>query len=83
MNHIQLHNELSDVFQQLKNGKINPQHARQMFYGASKLIQNSKNALYAIAMGLPCDVPLLDLKKEDIPKKTNQLHEHNEFHYET
>lgn len=73
MNHIELHNDLSDTFNKLKTGKIDPQHARQMFYGAGKMIYNAKLALYAISMGIPCDVPLLDIKKQELKNKTQQL----------
>lgn len=65
MNHIQLHEALSEDFKNLRSGKLKPQQAREIFNGAGKLIANCKNELVSIHMGFSVDVPLLGIKKED------------------
>lgn len=65
MDHIELHDELSQVLKDLKEGKTKSQFAREYFNGAGKLIANCKNELIAVSMGAKVDVPLLGLKADD------------------
>lgn len=77
MNHVELHNNLSKVLNDLVEGTAKPQFAREYFNGAGKLIANCKNELIAVSMGAKIDIPLLDIKADqagnlislkDIPK---------------
>lgn len=61
MNHVKLHNEMSKVLQDLIDGKVKPQYAREIFNGSGKLINNCKNELVAISMGAKIEVPLLEI----------------------
>lgn len=65
MNHVDLHNELSEIFKQLRSGKIKPKDANVLFNGAGKVLANCKNELFAIGMGAKIDVPLLGIKAKD------------------
>lgn len=69
MNHKQLHDALCKDFEALRQGKIKPQMAREVFNGAGKIIANCKNELVAISMGIAVDIPLFDIKKEEVPLK--------------
>lgn len=68
MNHIQLHNLLSETLTQLKKGTIDPQLAKQIFNGSGKLIQNCRNELIAAHMGIAIEVPLLEISKKESVK---------------
>lgn len=68
MNHVQLHNQMSTVLQDLLDGKTKPQFAREYFNGAGKLIANCKNELIAVSMGAKIDVPLLEISADDSGK---------------
>lgn len=61
MNHVELHNQLSQVLSDLMEGKAKPQFAREYFNGAGKLIANCKNELIAVSMGAKIEVPLLEI----------------------
>lgn len=73
MDHKELHNFLSQDFKDLRSGKLSPQKAREIFNGAGKIINNCKNELQAIAMGLNCDVPLLGIKQVEVKKNRKQI----------
>lgn len=66
MNHIELHNKMSDVLQDLLDGKVKPQFAREYFNGCGKLINNCKNELVATSMGMKVDIPLLEIDKDGV-----------------
>lgn len=68
MNHIDLHNLLSDTLTKLKKGTIDPQLAKQIFNGSGKLIQNCRNELIAAHMGIPIEIPLLQISKKESSK---------------
>ena len=68
MNHVELHNQLSNVLNDLLEGKAKPQFAREYFNGAGKLIANCKNELIAVSMGAKIDVPLLDISADETGK---------------
>lgn len=65
MNHIQLHDQMSTVLQNLLDGKAKPQFAREYFNGAGKLIANCKNELIAVNMGAKIDIPLLGISADE------------------
>lgn len=65
MNHIELHNQMSDVLKDLLDGKAKPQFAREYFNGAGKLIANCKNELIAVNMGAKIDIPLLGISADE------------------
>ena len=65
MNHIQLHNELSDTLLKLKSGEIEPKLAKEIFNGAGKLIANCRTELVAASFGIPMEIPLLEISKDD------------------
>lgn len=65
MNHVELHNNLSSVLNDLLEGKAKPQFAREYFNGAGKLIANCKNELIAVSMGAKIDVPLLGISADE------------------
>lgn len=68
MNHIQLHDQMSQVLSDLLDGKAKPQFAREYFNGAGKLIANCKNELIAVSMGAKIDVPLLSISADESGK---------------
>lgn len=68
MDHKELHKCLSEDFKALRAGKLSPQKAREIFNGAGKIINNCKNELAAISMGISVDVPLLGVKQLQIDK---------------
>lgn len=61
MNHKQLHDQMSQVLNDLVDGKNKVQFARDYFNGAGKLIANCKNELIAVSMGAKIDIPLLEI----------------------
>lgn len=65
MNHVQLHDQMSTVLQDLLDGKTKPQFAREYFNGAGKLIANCKNELIAVNMGAKIDIPLLNITADE------------------
>lgn len=65
MNHVQLHDRVSDILDKLIAGEVKPQLAREYFNGAGKLIANCKNELIAVNMGAKLDIPLLDITAND------------------
>lgn len=65
MNHVELHDKLSGVLNDLMDGKAKPQFAREYFNGAGKLIANCKNELIAVSMGAKIDVPLLEISANE------------------
>lgn len=65
MNHVELHNNLSNVLKDLMEGNAKPQFARECFNGAGKLIANCKNELIAVSMGAKIDVPLLEISADE------------------
>lgn len=65
MNHIELHNELSDTLTKLKSGDINPKLAKEIFNGAGKLIANCRNEIVLASMGVPIDIPLMGISKKE------------------
>ena len=65
MNHIELHNQMSEVLQDLLEGKAKPQFAREYFNGAGKLIANCKNELIAVSMGAKIEIPLLGISTNE------------------
>jgi hypothetical protein len=65
MDHVQLHDQMSQILKDLVDGKAKPQFAREYFNGAGKLIANCKNELIAINMGAKIEVPLLNLSAND------------------
>lgn len=79
MDHVQLHNEVSEILDRLKSGEVKPQFAREYFNGAGKLIANCKNELIAVNMGAKIDIPLLNLTAEEsgrlipLSNKTKEL----------
>lgn len=68
MDHVELHNKMSKMLNDLQEGNVKPQFAREYFNGAGKLIANCKNELIAINMGAKIDVPLLNLSADDSGK---------------
>lgn len=68
MNHKQLHDQMSQVLNDLLEGKAKPQFAREYFNGAGKLIANCKNELIAVSMGAKIDVPLLEISADETGK---------------
>ncbi len=68
MNHIELHDQMSKVLQNLLDGKEKPQFAREYFNGAGKLIANCKNELIAVNMGAKIDIPLLEISADESGK---------------
>ena len=77
MNHKELHKMLSEDFKNLRSGKLSPQKAREIFNGAGKIINNCKNELQAIAMGLNVDVPLLGIKQAQVEKNRKEIEKYN------
>lgn len=73
MNHIQLHEKLSEMLLDLQEGRTQPNLAREYFNGAGKLIANCKNELIASSMGASVDIPLLGLKSGDINPRTKRI----------
>lgn len=71
MNHKELHELLSEDLKALRDGTLEPKKAREIFNGAGKIINNCRNELVAISMGLNVDIPLLEVtkKKELSPVK--------------
>lgn len=65
MNHVQLHDQMSTVLQDLLEGKTNPKFAREYFNGAGKLIANCKNELIAVNMGAKISIPLLEISADE------------------
>lgn len=68
MNHIELHDQMSDILKDLVDGKAKPQFAREYFNGAGKLIANCKNELIAVNMGAKIDIPLLQITADESGK---------------
>lgn len=68
MNHVQLHNELCQVFKKLKAGRIETKKAKELFNGAGKIIQNCRNEIVVAGMGVPIEIPLMGISKEDSKK---------------
>lgn len=68
MDHVQLHNDLSDAFKRLKSGQLKPQLAKEIFNGAGKIINLAKTELTAIQLGVDTEVPLLGISKSDSKK---------------
>lgn len=68
MNHVELHEKMSKTFIKLTTGEMKPQLAKEIFNGAGKIINNCRNELTAISMGIPLDVPLLEIKQVDCEK---------------
>lgn len=68
MNHAQLHQEMSNIFTELRAKKISPKDAKELFNGAGKIISNCKNELQAMQMGFKMDVPLLGIVRGTIKK---------------
>ena len=52
----------------LKQGKIEPQMAKTIFNGAGKIIQNARNEIIAANMGVPIEIPLLEISKKESKK---------------
>lgn len=71
MNHVQLHNELSDTFKKLKSGKIELKLAKEIFNGAGKPIQNCKNEIIVASFGIPVEIPLMEINKEQSKQLEN------------
>lgn len=65
MNHVELHNKMSDVLDRLYKGQMKKEFAKEFFNGAGKLISNCKNELDGIQKGYQLDVPLLGIKAID------------------
>lgn len=68
MNHVELHNELCVIFKKLKAGRIETKKAKELFNGAGKIIQNCRNEIVVAGMGVPIEIPLLGISKEDSRK---------------
>lgn len=72
MNHVELHNDLSRTFKRLVAGQMKPQLAKEVFNGAGKIINNCRNELHAISMGVELEVPLLEIKRSESKKMVNK-----------
>lgn len=75
MNHKELHKILSEDLKALRDGSLEPKKAREIFNGAGKIINNCRNELLAISMGINIDIPLLEITKKEefsqVKKKIN------------
>lgn len=68
MNHVELHNNLSNLLNDLADGTVRPEYAREYFNGTGKLIANCKNELIAVSMGAALEIPLLDISSAESKK---------------
>lgn len=73
MNHVQLHDLLSKTLIALESRKMKPADAKEIFNGAGKLIANCKNEIVISQMGYSLDIPLMDIKKVNVPKSLDNL----------
>lgn len=64
---------MSDVFQRLKKGHLNPQQAKELNNSAGKILKNAIVELKAIQMGFNVDVPLLGVKQLDAGRTRKEL----------
>jgi hypothetical protein len=71
MTHVQLHHELSEAFNDLKDGKMKDKRAHELSNMAGKLIKLDELALKSIALGIPRDVPLLGIKQIEAEASLN------------
>jgi hypothetical protein len=70
MDHVELHKNLSDVWNRLHKGQLKPGLADVLFNGAGKIMANSALELKAIQMGFPTESPFLNISKAEAKIKS-------------